>query len=78
MAAMDLMALMAVIALMVEVSWLMALIDAMALMAGMISLTLHSEIDKGYKLFLIPEMLDTTAAMPTSASIPSWLSKHPK
>ena len=62
MAAMDLMALMAVI----------------ALMAVMIAITVNSEFAKCYELSLMPEMLDTTAAQPTSASIPSWLSKHPK
>ena len=56
----------------------MALIDAMALKAVMIAITVNSEFARCYKLSLIPEMLDTTAAQPTSASIPSWLSKHPK
>ena len=56
----------------------MALIDAMSLMAVMIAITVNSEFAKCSKLSLIPEMLDTTAAQPSSASIPSWLSKHPK
>ena len=56
----------------------MALIDAMALMPVIIALTVNSEFAKYYKLSLIPEMLDTTAAQPTSVSIPIWLSKHPK
>ena len=56
MAAMDLMALMAIIALMVKLPlWLMALIDAMALKAAMIAITVNSEFAKCYKLSLIPK-----------------------